>query len=243
MDRKMSPHSALVDVMQQGSTAFPVMLFTEYKRLGLNEGQMMLLLHIMVFRDKEGVLFPTVHQLEERMSVSADQIIQWIQTLVRKGYLSIEETVEEGGIRSERYSIVPLLQELAASYLERDSDESVTRTETSQENLFQLFEREFCRPLSPMEYEMLTKWLDEDKHPEDLIIAALREAVFCGKLSCRYIDRILLEWKRNRIHTPEEATEFSKKFRQKGILYQSERLPEENRSGEFFLYNWVNQNS
>ncbi|PTX55053.1 DNA replication protein DnaD [Melghirimyces profundicolus] len=240
MDRKMSPHSALVDVLQQGSTAFPVVLFKEYKRLGLNEGQVILLLHIIVFREKEEVPFPTVNQLEERMSVSADQIVQWLQTLVQNGFLSIEETVE-GGIRSEQYSISPLLQQLAAACLDREPEEPDDSVEEAYENLFQLFEREFGRPLSPMECETLTQWLDEDKHPEPLIVAALREAVFCGKPSCRYIDRILLEWQRNGVQTPEEAAEFSRKFRTKGILYQSERSAGEGETGEFSLYNWVNQ--
>ncbi|MDA8353091.1 MAG: DnaD domain-containing protein [Firmicutes bacterium] len=241
MDRKMSPHSALVDVLQQGSTAFPVVLFKEYKRLGLNEGQVMLLLHIIVFREKEEIPFPTVNQLEERMSVSADQIVQWLQSLVQKGFLSIEETVEEGGIRSEQYSIAPLLQQLAASYLDRESLEEQPPAEETYGNLFQLFEREFARPLSPMECETLTQWLDEDKYPSQLIVAALREAVFCGKPSCRYIDRILLEWKRNGIQTVEEAVEYSRKFRQKGILYQPDRSGGEAGGSGFSLYNWVNQ--
>ncbi len=108
MDRKISPHSALVDVLQQGSISFPVLLFTEYKRLGLNEGQVMLLLHILLFNEKEGITFPTISQLEERMSVKGDRIIQWLQVLVRKGFLSFEETLDDGGLRSEQYSSAPL---------------------------------------------------------------------------------------------------------------------------------------
>ncbi|MFD1436492.1 DnaD domain protein [Kroppenstedtia eburnea] len=244
MDRKISPHSALVDVLQQGSISFPVLLFTEYKRLGLNEGQVMLLLHILLFNEKEGITFPTVSQLEERMSVKGDRIVQWLQVLVRKGFLSIEETVDEGGLRSEQYSSAPLLQQLAASYLDRESIQPDDTVEEAYDNLFQLFEREFGRPLSPMECETLTQWLDEDAHPESLIVAALREAVFCGKLSCRYIDRILLEWQRNGIQTPEEAVEYSRKFRQSGILYQSDPTRREGeKAEEFSLYNWVKQGS
>ena len=66
------------------------------------------------------------------------------------------------------------------------------------------------------------------------MLAALREAVFCGKLSCRYIDRILLEWQRNGIQTPEEAVEYSRKFRQSGILYQSDPMPGKGERSEEF---------
>lgn len=240
MDRKWSPHAALVDLLHRGSTSVPVMLFTEYRRLGLTEGDVMLLLHILVFQEKEGTPFPTVSQLEERMSISADQIVQRLQKLVRGGFLSIEESVSHDGLRSERYSLAPLLQQLAASYLDREPKEDEP-TDEAYDNLFQLFEREFGRLLSPMEYEMLTQWLQEDGYPEPLIAAALREAVFCGKLSCRYIDRILLEWQRNNIKTPEEAAEFSRKFRNKGILYQSQGGEGREEEPPFPFYNWVNQ--
>jgi DNA replication protein len=241
MDRKMSPHTALVHLLEQGSVALPVMLFTEYKRLGLSEGEVMLLLHILIFAEKEGTPFPTVSQLEERMSVSSDQVVRWLQSLVRGGFLQIEEAVEPGGIRSERYSLSPLLQQLAASYLEREVKASTEETEEeTYQTLFSLFEQEFGRPLSPMECETLTQWLDEDGHSEELILAALREAVFCGKVSFRYIDRILLEWQRNHIRTPEEAVEYSRRFRQKGILYQDKKT--EKNTDSFSLYNWVNQN-
>lgn len=241
MDRKWSPHAALVDMLRRGSTSVPVVLFTEYRRLGLSEGEVMLLMHILVFQEKEETPFPTVSQLEKRMSVSAEQIVQWLQKLVRGGFLSIEESVSSDGLRSERYSLAPLLQQLAASYLDREPEEADEAVEEAYENLFQLFEREFGRPLSPMECETLTQWLNEDQYPEPLIAAALREAVFCGKMSCRYVDRILLEWQRNQVKTPEEAVEFSRKFRNRGLLYQSEGGREKGENPSFSFYNWVNQ--
>ncbi|WP_176391944.1 DnaD domain protein [Marininema halotolerans] len=246
MDRKLSPHAALVHGLSKGATAIPVMLFTEYKHLGLTEGQVMLLIHIMAFQEKEGVFFPTISQLESRMSVSGNEIVRWLQTLVQRGFLAIEESVDEKGLRSERYSTAPLLQQLAASSLDREGESVVEGLEEAYDNLFQLFERECGRPLSPVECETLTQWLDVDGHDESLIVAALREAVFVGKPNVRYIDRILLEWQRNHIRTPEEAVEFSRRFRQKGILYQANGDGGESadESAESFsFYNWVNQSN
>jgi DNA replication protein len=81
-------------------------------------------------------------------------------------------------------------------------------------DIFSIIEREFARPLTPMELEMVTNWLDKDQYKEDLILAALKEAVFAGKVHFNYLDRILLEWSRNRIFTVEQAKEHSQKFRQ-----------------------------
>jgi len=240
MERKGSPHAALVHLLQEGSIALPTVLFSEYKRLGLSEGQVMLLLHLMVFQEKEGKSFPTVSELEERMSVPADQIVSWLQSLVRGGFLKIEEETDWAGLRSERYNLSPLLQQLAASYLDRRvGSSSGDEKEAVYQQLFRRFEEEFGRPLSPMECEMLTQWVDQDGYSEELILAALREAVFSGKVSFRYIDRILLEWQRNRVRNAEEAAEYSRRFRQKGVLYQGEER--KSGSSSFTFYNWVNQ--
>lgn len=64
-----------------------------------------------------------------------------------------------------------------------------------------------------MELETITSWLDRDGYKEELVLAALKEAVFAGKVHFRYVDRILLEWSRNRITTVEQAKEFTQKFR------------------------------
>ncbi|RXZ80251.1 DnaD domain protein [Paenibacillaceae bacterium] len=80
-------------------------------------------------------------------------------------------------------------------------------------DLFSLFEQEFGRPLSPMEFESIGAWIDQDGYADELIRFALKEAVFAGKLHFRYIDRILLEWSRNRITNIDEARSHTQKFR------------------------------
>ena len=59
-----------------------------------------------------------------------------------------------------------------------------------------MFESEFGRPLSAIEYQRISQWLEEDKYQPDLIQFALREAVLNQAYSLNYIDRILLSWER-----------------------------------------------
>ncbi|MBP3964519.1 DnaD domain protein [Paenibacillus lignilyticus] len=82
-----------------------------------------------------------------------------------------------------------------------------------QSDLFSVFEQEFGRPLSPMECETISAWVDQDRYPDELIRFALKEAVFAGKLHFRYIDRILIEWSRNRVTNTDEAKAHTQKFR------------------------------
>jgi DNA replication protein len=84
---------------------------------------------------------------------------------------------------------------------------------TSEKTLFQMFEEEFGRLLSPMECETISKWIDEERYSQALIMHALREAVFAGKLHFRYIDRILLDWQHHKVRTVEQAKEHSANFR------------------------------
>jgi DNA replication protein len=243
MERKGSVQTALVHLLQAGSVAFPVILFTEYKRIGLTEQEVMILLHILIYQEKEQKSFPTVSELEARMNCSADQIILLLQKLVRGGFLHIEEEIDELGLRGERYSSLPLLQQLIASFVHHRAEEIPRAEETVYQNVFHRFEQEFGRPLSPMECETLAHWIDDDHHSEALIETALREAVFCGKVNFRYIDRILLEWQRNQVRTPEAAINYSRQFRQKGLLYQSHAKLKENKraASDFTFYNWVSQ--
>lgn len=234
--------SALLQLFQEGSIALPIPLLTMYKKLGLTEEEVMLIIQIMVYQEKEKQPLPSVEKIATKMNLSTEQIAGLFKKLIHQGFLEIVEEINDDGLRCERYSLDPLYAKLADGMLAKNElDESENRKQSDYENLFQLFEREFGRPLSPFECEHLTQWLDQDGYSEELIKAAVREAVFCGKLNFRYIDRILLEWQRNRIRTADEAAEYAKRFRQKGTIYSSFSPNERKQKVGFSFYNWVNQ--
>lgn len=61
------------------------------------------------------------------------------------------------------------------------------------ESLFDVFEMEFGRPLSQMELQRMSDWIEN--YDQKLIQYALREAIMFDKKSFDYIERILIEWK------------------------------------------------
>lgn len=71
---------------------------------------------------------------------------------------------------------------------------------TMNEELFELFETEFKRPISQVELMRLSDWSRE--YDQQLIVYALREASINNAFSFNYIDKILCEWKRKGM-TPE----------------------------------------
>lgn len=202
----------LIDVIKNGTITFPKLLFQHYKTLGMNDAQILLVLHLLVFQD-EGKMFPTIQELENRMSLSQSQIMKELQALVASGYLQLQQDVDHWGRMTEYYDLTPLYKRLT---------EFVTITERKKrevsevdENIFLIFEQEFGRPLSPIEIDYINQWIDQDGYPLPLIAQSLNEAKVVGKLSFRYIDRILLEWSNQGIKTVEEAQQYSMRFRTK----------------------------
>ena len=89
--------------------------------------------------------------------------------------------------------------------------------------LFQIIEQTFARPLSPYEIETLNQWIDVDQHDIDIIQAALDEANSQNKLSFKYMDRILLNWKKNNVKTIDDSKEIRKQFNQPKMKHTVKR--------------------
>ena len=75
---------------------------------------------------------------------------------------------------------------------------------------YEIIEKEFGRTLSPMEYEIIRAWLDNDMS-EELIQEAIKEATYNGVSNLRYIDKILYEWSKLGIKTAKDVSDNKKK--------------------------------
>ncbi|UVI32440.1 DnaD domain protein [Paenibacillus spongiae] len=205
--------------MNSGSVVIPAGLLRAYKAIGLSDAEFLLLLQLLMFRQLEQIDFPTPEQLADRLGVTPKTAHQLLGRLIKEGLLTIDEEVDPlTGIRSECYNwdgwmlrSAEWLSDTARESMQNHREERDPEPKAS--DLFTVFEQEFGRPLSPMECETISAWLDQDKYPDELIRFALKEAVFAGKLHFRYIDRILIEWSRNRVTNTDEAKAHTQKFR------------------------------
>ncbi|MFD1636139.1 DnaD domain-containing protein [Evansella tamaricis] len=205
-------HELLVQLYMDKPFIVPSMLMTSYKKIGMTETQFMVLMHIQQF-SQEGNFFPTPNELQARMSIDEKECTNQLKELLKKGFLSIEERQEEDGRLSEAFSVKPLYEKMVL-FLNNSLLDSGKKTKQIEEGqLFRRFEEEFSRPLSPMEMEMISMWLDDDGHTPQVIEAALRESVVSSKLNFRYIDRILFDWKNNGIKTLQQAREHGERIR------------------------------
>lgn len=225
--------------LEEGNITIPGALLKNYKQIGLTEEELVLLLQIFSFIEK-GNEFPTPNELSERMTLSAIDCSEMLSRLIQRGYIAISDGYNPEGIRFEKYSLQPLLDRVVNQFLKERSSQQRIQKQVEEVDLYTTFEQEFGRPLSPYECETLALWLDDDHHDQDLIKAALREAVISGKLNFRYIDRILFDWKRNGIKTIEQAKKESRKFRVFQHQQKQKNREQPNPKAVPF-YNWLEQ--
>ncbi len=88
---------------------------------------------------------------------------------------------------------------------EETNKEEETDAAPSPSSLFESFEAEFARPLSPIEIDLIAQW--ESEFNADVIRLALAEGVKNNARSLRYIEVILKSWKQAGVRTAQEAKE------------------------------------
>lgn len=222
----------MVSLIQYGSISIPKLLFDYYARIGLKEDEMMLLLHIHRFIE-DNHPFPTPAELAERMSISESRCSELLRDLIKRNYLMMQENQEDEALMYETYSLHPLYERILYVMWEEREEKAVNK----EGELYEMFEQEFSRPLSPMECETIKVWMDQDLYDPELIEMALRESVLSGKLNLRYMDRILHEWKKNGVQTTEDAKSYSEKFRK----YQNNSRQKKEHIPQYPNINWLDE--
>lgn len=225
--------------IEQGTVNVSQLFFHNYKQLAIQDTDAMLIMQMVAFQ-AAGNEFPTPKDFSDRMHLTENEVTVILQRLMQYGFLKIEQSRDEQGVLHERFSLTPLWHRLTEQKI-RVKEEEVEQDEQLEEGeLFKLFEQEFGRFLSPIETESISMWLDDDGHSTEIIRAALREAVLAQKVSLRYIDRILFEWKKKNVKSMADVERQAKKFRraENRPVVQKE---ETNGVKKVPFYNWLEE--
>ena len=182
----------LIQVMKDNFLV-PKLLLCTYKKLNIDEKALVVLIYIM--NDKTLKFNPK--QISSDLSLSMPEVLSIVDTLSTNGLIAIE-LKKIGDIREEFINLDNLYTKLAYFVVNEESEAK----EEKSSNIYDNFEQEFGRPLSPIEYELINGWLDAE-FKEEVIILALKEAVFNGVTNLRYIDKILYEWKKKGLNSKE----------------------------------------
>jgi len=228
--------------LNAGEMTLPRMLLIHYRDIGLDNDDLVTIIQLKSFID-QGIFFPNSQDLSERLKVSRDEAFQMMHSLIKKNVLEIQTITNEEGKTQDQLSFGLLYDKLFV-YLKQQKDQEMEHDQAIREkDLYSLFEKEFGRPLSPIEIQTLNMWIDEDSYSPELIQMALREAVLSQVYSLKYIDRILLNWEKKNIKTKDQVLKESKKHRERQeSKKKADDFQEDNSSDNPVpMYDWLEE--
>ncbi|HFF7454476.1 TPA: DnaD domain-containing protein, partial [Streptococcus pyogenes] len=90
--------------------------------------------------------------------------------------------------------------------------------------LFDNFQNNWMRLLSPFEIEDINKWIDEEKMPVEVVNEALKSTILYNAPNLRYLNRVLNNWKRQGIDTVEKVELARMQFENKKLSQGKDQL-------------------
>ncbi len=206
----------IVNILAKRDIQIPNSLFFLYKDVGLTDQELLIIIYLM--NNNDNIYNPK--QLSDDMRIDITKVLELINDLSERGLLKID-IVKLNNIRNEVINLDPLYEKLALLLMGKQDKEVPT-------TIYDTFEQELGRTLSPMEYEIINGWINSD-YSQELIILALKEAIYNGVSNFRYIDRIIFEWHKKNIKTKEDVERNRRNF----------KTPKKQ-SKELFDYDWLN---
>lgn len=174
---------------------------------------------MLTYFDNDYNSYLNIEELSKNIGISLEKAYQIFNSLLSKKLIVIESTKDIEGRMIERVNLDNFYDMITEEKIEEKKEETKT-------DIYSVFEKEFGRPITSMEYEIINAWL-ENNYSEELIIGALKEAVYNGVNNFRYIDKILFEWSK-------------KGFKNLSDVRNHLEKKEENKpKKELFDYNWL----
>lgn len=197
----------------------PKYVLTYSKEFNLDINSLILLIYFLNQKNKE--IFDYKKILKD-LCFTEKELLESISHLKDKKLISIQMEKNDLGILEERVDTSCFYDIILSKFINEEDNIN------ENNNLYDRFEKEFGRTLSPMEYDIINSWL-ESKIDKELILAALKETVFNGVNNLRYVDKILYEWNKKGIKKPSD------------ILDKRKEEKDDNSKDSYFEYDWLNE--
>lgn len=195
----------VVKILKEGSLTIPKLLLTHYKYLKISDQELIILIYLINNNDFDPAA------IAKDLQISTNEALTLIDNLSNKDLVKLE-SVTRNGIREEYFCLDELYNKLALLVINQKAEEKMV-------TIYDEFEKEFGRTLSPMEYEIIGAWI-EAGIAESMIKDALKEAIYNGVTNLRYIDKIIFEWQKNG---------------------KNQKAKQEPKRKEIFEYDWLNE--
>lgn len=203
----------VIDLIRNEPFYIPNILLKNYRKLNITDSELIVLVYLI----NTDISF-NPKQIAKDLNFDLSEIMNIITSLTEKGILKID--IINKKVREEVINLEELYKKLGFIVINDEIKEN-------SNNIFDVFEKEFGRTLSPMDYEIITDW--QKNYNDEIILLALKEAVFNGVNNLRYIDKILIDWNKKGIKNEQDIINDRKSFQSKK---QNKKL---------FDYDWLNE--
>ena len=207
----------IVNLIKDRPIFIPRILLNNYKLLNITEEELIIIVVIMSYGDR--VLY-NPEEFAKDINTTRQNVMKTISNLCSKNILTID--MEKKNNKAYEYISLDLLYEKLANAI------SPTMEKEIDISIFTVFENELGRTLSPMEYEKIKEWITSG-NSEELITAALKEAVMNGVNNFNYIDRILDSWRKKGYKN------------KKDIIIDKEKYHSKKEKVEIYDTDWLNE--
>lgn len=170
-----------------------------------------------------------VELVSKILGLDVNRTMEAFNSLMIKGLVTLESVKD----LENRLNEVVKLDGVYSSIVENTNEET---KEEVKEDIFKTFEKELGRTMSPMELELINGWLISGT-PEEIILGALREAVYNGVNNFRYIDKIIYEWEKKGFKNMNDVNAYIKnrydeKVKDKAVIKKEQEISD---------YDWLDE--
>ena len=208
--------SQIIELLKNINYQVSKELLFNYKKLNITDSELIVLIYLI--NQTSNTYNPK--QIGNDLKLELNNVLELINSLCEKNIIKIEMK-KINNIRSEIINLDSLYEKIAFALTDVE--------EKKDSNIYNIIENEFGRTLSPMEFELINGWVDAG-YTDELIKLAVKEAVYNGVSSLRYIDTIIYEWGKKGIKTKEDVENNRKQFKNNNT----------NKNKELFDYDWLN---
>ena len=183
----------------------PRIIINNYKKLNITEEELIILIFIIDYGvDLE--YNPSIFVQE--LNIDKYKVLELINSLKEKNILTILIKKENKKVSSEYISLQPLYDKVMNIVM--DNKEKQIEID---ENIYSIFENELGRTLSPLEYEKIKEMVTS--YGQELVVEALKEAVYNRANNLRYIETILSEWNKKGYKSKVDILKDRENYRKK----------------------------
>ncbi len=212
-----------IEIMKESNLVFPSFLIPVVKTLKLEINDLILLLYFWNY--KRATFDLTV--INQTIKLSEEEILTSFNHLMQKKIIKLDIVKDDNEKRNEVINL-DYFYVLINEKLESKEKES------TKEDIYSIFERDLGKTLSSMDFEYINGWIEKG-FSEELILGALKKALFYNASDLRYIDKVLYDWKRKGYKTMDEVNNTN----------QNKIVESENKEFYDYInsndYNWLDE--